>query len=135
DFSTYVALGNSLTSGYADNALYREGQETSFANLLAKQLETVGGGEFKQPLVESGSVGVGIERNARLVLGINDVELSPVPAADQGDLSIFQNSVAADGPFNNMGVPGATVITTVFNGYGHPANGEGNFNPFFTRMT
>lgn len=135
DFSTYVALGNSLTSGYADNALYREGQETSFANLLAKQLETVGGGEFKQPLVESGSVGVGSDGNARLILGVDDGELRPEPAADQGDLSIFQNSVAADGPFNNMGVPGATVITTVFNGYGNPANGEGNFNPFFTRMT
>src|SRR5699024_2724099 len=128
-----VALGNSLTSGYADNALYREGQEVAFPYLLAEQLENVGGGEFTQPYVEKGSVGVGSDGNARLVLGEANGELAPVPEADEGDLSIFQDIV--EGPFNNMGVPGATVLSTVFPGYGNPANGEGNYNPFFTRMT
>lgn len=30
DFSRYIAVGNSLTSGYADNGLYLEGQKNSF---------------------------------------------------------------------------------------------------------
>ena len=30
DFSNYVALGNSLTAGFADNALYIQGQENSY---------------------------------------------------------------------------------------------------------
>jgi|SRR5690625_3804075 len=135
DFSNYVAFGNSLTAGYADNALYYDAQIVSFPNLLAEQLEQVGGGEFTQPLVDPQSVGVGSSGNARLVLGVDNGSLAPVPAAEQGDLSIFSNSVAASGPFNNMGVPGATVTTSVFPGYGNPGNGEGNFNPFFTRMT
>src|SRR5690606_3901574 len=49
DFSTYVALGNSLTAGYSDNALFRAGQENSFAKLLADQFALAGGGEFKIP--------------------------------------------------------------------------------------
>ncbi len=135
DFSTYVALGNSLTAGYANNALYREGQLVSYPNLIAQQMKAVGGGEFVQPLVDPGSVGVGSSGNARLVLAIVDGELSPVPAAEHGDLSILTTSVADQGPFNNMGVPGAKVTTAVYPGYGNPANGAGNFNPFFTRMT
>lgn len=135
DFSNYVAFGNSLTAGYADNALYYDGQVVSFPNLLAEQLEQVGGGDFTQPLVDPSSVGIGSDGNARLILGVVNGELSPVPAAPQGDMSIFTTSVAGDGPFNNMGVPGATVTTAIFPGYGNPANGQGNFNPFFTRMT
>mgnify|MGYP002795195274 CR=1 FL=1 len=32
DFTNYVALGNSLTAGYADGALYITGQENSYPN-------------------------------------------------------------------------------------------------------
>lgn len=135
DFSNYVAFGNSLTSGYADNALYYDGQIVSYPNLLAEQMQEVGGGEFVQPLVSPNSVGIGSSGNARLVLQEVNGSLAPVPATEQGDFSIFTTSVAGDGPFNNMGVPGATVTTSIYPGYGNPANGEGNYNPFFTRMT
>ena len=37
DFSNFVAVGNSLTAGYADGALYIVGQENSFPNILANQ--------------------------------------------------------------------------------------------------
>lgn len=37
DFSKYVSLGNSLTAGYSDNALFIEGQENSYPAILAKQ--------------------------------------------------------------------------------------------------
>lgn len=135
NFSYYVALGNSLTSGYADNALYYAGQMVSYPNLMATQFRQVGGGPFRQPLVNPNSVGIGGSLNSKLILKVVDGELMPVPAAPYGDIAIFTNSVAADGPFNNMGVPGATVTTAVIPGYGNPANGIGNYNPFFMRMT
>ena len=59
----------------------------------------------------------------------------PVPVASAGDVGAFSTSVySSQGPFNNMGVPGARVITAVAPGYGNPANGTGYYNPFFTRM-
>jgi hypothetical protein len=136
----YVAIGNSVTSGYTDNALYNAGQLVSYPNLIAQQLKLVGGGDFKQPLVDNASVGIGASMNARYVLApVQDCKgvtsLAPIPAAQQGDLAIWGTSVAAQGPFNNMGVPGAKAITTVYSGYGNPSNGPGNFNPYFTRMT
>lgn len=135
DFSYYVALGNSITSGYADNALYYAGQMVSYPNLIATQLKQVGGGAFRQPLVDPSSVGIGGDLNARLVLKVVDGVLTPVPLTVYGDLSIFTTSVADQGPFNNMGVPGATVTSALFHGYGNPGNGLGNYNPFFLRMT
>src|SRR5690625_1019721 len=51
DVSAFVAVGNSLTAGYADNALYKTGQENSFPNILASRFAFVGGGEFKQPMM------------------------------------------------------------------------------------
>lgn len=135
DFSKYVAIGNSITAGYADNALYYDGQMVAYPYLIAQQLKQVGGGEFKQPMVDRSSVGIGSAGNARLALTVVNGALTPRPVAASGDMSIFTSSVASQGPFNNMGVPGAKVTTAVFPGYGNPANGAGNYNPFFTRMT
>ena len=139
DVTKYVAVGNSITSGYADNALYYDGQQVSFANLLSGQFSKIGGGEFKQPLVSQTSVGVGSTGGARLKLALKtdclgNTSLSPVPVAASGDLSIFGNIYSSAGPFNNMGVPGAKSVTTIYHGYGNPGNGLGKFNPFFTRM-
>ncbi|MBI3520455.1 MAG: hypothetical protein HY062_14045 [Bacteroidetes bacterium] len=139
DASKYVAIGNSITSGFADGALYYDGQMVSYPNLLAEQLKLIGGGDFVQPLTPAGSVGIGSSANAKLILGYKTdckgvTGLSPVPAAANGDYSIFTTSIASQGPFNNMGVPGAKATTVVYPGYGNPANGFGNYNPFFTRM-
>ena len=138
DFTKYVSLGNSLTAGFADGALYYDGQKVSYANLLAEQFKTVGGGNFVTPYVPAG-VGIGSTANAKFILGYKtDCKgvsgLSPIPAAAAGDISIFLTSVAAQGPFNNMGVPGAKAITAIFPGYGNPGNGLGKYNPFFTRL-
>lgn len=50
DFTKYIAIGNSLTSGYADGGLYLEGQLNSYPNIIAQQMKAAGGGDFKQPL-------------------------------------------------------------------------------------
>ena len=51
NFSKYVAVGNSLTAGFSDNALFIEGQKTSWSNILAQQFKLVGGGDFKIPFM------------------------------------------------------------------------------------
>jgi hypothetical protein len=140
DVTTYVALGGSMTAGYADNALYYEAQLYSYPNLLAKQFKTVGGGDFTQPLVSANSVGMGSSLNARYTLApVSDckgaISLSPTPMAAQGDITVFTTSVASQGHFNNLGVPGAKTITMIYPGYGDPSKGQGNYNPFFARMT
>ena len=50
NLSTYVSVGNSLTAGYTDGALFFAGQNYSMPNLLAQKFAMVGGGEFTQPL-------------------------------------------------------------------------------------
>ncbi|MGB0391681.1 MAG: G-D-S-L family lipolytic protein, partial [Salibacteraceae bacterium] len=49
DFSNYVAIGNSLTAGYADNALYTSGQENSYPMILSTQMGLSTGNTFNQP--------------------------------------------------------------------------------------
>ncbi|MEQ9581225.1 MAG: hypothetical protein RIM68_03570 [Arenibacter sp.] len=50
DFSKYVAIGNSFTAGFSDNALFIASQQNSFRNLLSQKFSLVGVGNFSQPL-------------------------------------------------------------------------------------
>lgn len=140
DATRYVSIGGSVNAGFADAALYYEGQENSFANLIAQQLKLVGGGNFNQPMMPYSSVGVGLTGKSRSVLGYKTdctgtTSLSPVPFSSSGDIAGLSTSVyASAGPFNNMAVPNLKMTELLYPGYGNPANGAGNFNPFFTRM-
>ena len=51
DFSNYVALGASFSSGDSDNALFIASQMNSFPNTLAGAFSNIGGGEFTQPMM------------------------------------------------------------------------------------
>ncbi len=51
DFSNYVAVGNSITAGYSDNALFIDGQTNSFPNMLAGNFALAGGGAFTTPFM------------------------------------------------------------------------------------
>jgi hypothetical protein len=53
DFTKYVAIGTSITSGYMSGALFTEGQNNSLAKILATQFACVGGGQFNQPDINS----------------------------------------------------------------------------------
>jgi len=109
DFTKYVAIGNSLTAGYTDGDLFKSGQENSYPSMLAYQMEAAGGGEFKQPLMLD-EFGFG----KRLLLDV--AKPGPVPAGgtpDQGN----GLSIADQGPFNNMGVPGAKSFHLLTPGY------------------
>ena len=137
DFSIYVSLGNSLTAGYADGALYMSGQEDSYPNIMAEQFGFVGGGDFTQPLTSDdlGGLllgGVQITGN-RLVLSA-DENGNPFPTPLDGT-PITDVTTSATGPFNNMGVPGAKSFHLVTPGYGSVAGvANGTANPWFARF-
>jgi hypothetical protein len=139
DFSVYMTAGNSLTAGYADNALYKSGQENSFSNMLAEQMEYVGRtGSFNIPYINTED-GVGTGNGVlftKLTMGftqdcLGNTSLGPVranPNATQQELAVLLGtSVAAQGPFHNIGVPGAKVTHLLAPGYGA-------LNPFYGRF-
>ena len=136
DFSTYVALGNSLTSGYMDGTIYRSGQQYSFPNLLAKQFAVVGGGSFTQPSFNDDTNDVGgllfmgqPVAATRLILNMSTSgpeNLTGTPTIEISDLQAKA--------YNNMGVPGAKSFHLLASGYGNLANmATGTANPYFVR--
>ena len=125
DVSNYVALGSSMTAGYANGALYYDAQQNSYANILAEQFKLIGGNDFKIPNVSQSSIGMGNANNPPSILGNRTdcqgtVSLGPVKIATQGDASVFTNMYSSQGPFNNMGVPDVKVIDMDVAGYSNP---------------
>lgn len=132
NFSKYVALGNSLTSGFTDNALFISGQQNSYPNMLATQMMMAGGGSFAQPLMPDeigGFSNLGVAGRLNLVINPATGTMGPVASPAQSPLT-----PATGGPFGNMGVPGAKSFHLGLNGYGNPA-GIGTYaNPYFVRF-
>ncbi len=134
DFSNYVAVGNSLTAGFADGALFMKAQENSITNLLANKFAMAGGGAFTQPMMAD-NVG-GLLLGGTMIQGprlyFNGAGPAPVNAMPTTEII-----GSTPGPYNNMGVPGAKVGHLLYNGYGNVANLLTNpptANPYFVRM-
>lgn len=132
DFSSYIAVGNSLTAGYADGGLYREGQLNSYPSILASQFAKVGGGSFVQPLfTEAQSNGSGYLRLAGF-----SATGSPLTAPVTTNLAVRGGTAAAPlytqflDPVNNLGVPGIRMSDIQTVGYGSTQG-----NPYFERLT
>lgn len=137
DFRKYVAIGDSITAGYADAALYRDAQLCSFASLLAKQLHVAGCTRFTSGLLPADSCGIGFNGNSRLIIKRNDTTgvLTVDFFSSQGDAHLLMANVfPAEGGICNLGIPGAKLPALIMPGYGNSANGQGRFNPFFTRL-
>ncbi len=140
DFTKYVALGNSLTSGYRDGALYLDGQNESYPSMIAQQMKLAGGGEFSQPLMPNNVGGFtnlftasgGKDFYGKLTLQVVGGALSPTPSAPAANLDVIGG---AGKYFNNMGVPGAKSFHLVAPGYGSAAGlTAGTANPYFVRF-
>src|SRR5690606_35351041 len=121
DLSKYVSVGNSLTAGYADGALYITGQNNSYPNIMAQQFEFIGGGDFTQPLMNDNLgglllIGPQITEN-RLVLEILPNEDPALTRLEGTSTTDIVNKLTR--PFNNMGVPGAKSFHLVAPGYGN----------------
>lgn len=134
DFTSYVAIGNSLTAGVMDGTVSRVSQSYSFPNLLAQQFALVGGGEFTQPSFAEDVNNVG-------GLLFNGVQIAPsrlvIDASAGGPEPLNMPSTITLTPqataYNNMGVPGAKSFHLLAPGYGNPAGLPSAANPYFVR--
>ena len=138
NFSKYIALGNSLTSGYRDNALYIDGQNESYPNLVATQMKLAGGGEFVQPLMA--------DNNGGMVLGSTVILGTKLFIESFANGSPVLKNVATapttdvtkkiTGTINNMGVPGAKSFHLIAPGYGNVSGIlAGTANPYYVRFS
>lgn len=123
DFSTYVAVGNSLTAGFQSGALYESAQEFSYPKLLSRQFNQ--SEEFTQPLISDPGIGARIELTSLNPLGTttNTEQGEPINQEEK--------------PFRNLGIPGAVLVD-----YTNPGNAgmlkqratdpsRPDFNPFY----
>ncbi|MBD80668.1 MAG: hypothetical protein CL840_17265 [Crocinitomicaceae bacterium] len=144
DFSTYVAIGNSLTAGYADNALYVSGQENSYPSMIARQMKLVSSGlVFNQPLMNDDNGGI-VFNGSSIVgpklalmsstdcLGATSVGPKTVSATPTTTL---KNEYSTKGPYHNIGVPGSRVVDIDRSGFGNALYLQtGAANPYYVRI-
>ena len=136
DFSKYIAVGNSLTAGYADKGLYLEGQQNSYPSLLAQQFKLAGGGDFVQPLFPAANS----NGSGYLALKGFDATGNPlvVPVPANGEVELGKDGstqvlVRYTGTDNqNLGVPGIRIADVTTPGYG--LNNPIGFNAYFERL-
>lgn len=105
DFSKFIAVGNSLTAGFADGGLYLESQQTAFPVLIAEQMKTAGGGEFQSPFFDPAQEnGSGYIRLKDLVNG------NPVMENVRDKLAYRTENedklIKYSGEIHNLGIPG-----------------------------
>ncbi|MDB4292326.1 G-D-S-L family lipolytic protein [Maribacter sp.] len=138
DFSNYVSVGNSLTAGYSDAALFVDGQNASYPNMMATSFAEVGGGPFNIPLMADNLGGLTLGGQAlegfgnRLILTF--ASGSPAPVA-KGGAGTTEVSTILSGSFNNMGVPGAKSFHLGASGYGNiQALAIQAANPYYVRF-
>lgn len=99
----YVAIGNSLTAGYQNGALYESGQKYSFPMLLANQL---GVEEFIQPKVPETGIGdkmtfAGFNKLGRPIINKSGFTISPISNSNHPK------------PFHNLGIPGMVAYDLI----------------------
>ncbi|WP_420398699.1 G-D-S-L family lipolytic protein [Flagellimonas sp.] len=137
NFANYVAVGNSLTAGFSDNALFESGQAASFPNMLATQFALAGGGSFNIPFMADDLGGATLGGNPilgnRLILLFTPDGPAPTPKSGTGTTEI---STKLSGSFNNMGVPGSKSYELLAPGYGSVTGvALGTANPYFARFS
>ena len=107
NFSKYIAVGNSLTAGFADGGLYLEGQKVAYPNLIAAKMATLGGGAFTSPFfTDAQSNGSGYLTLSALVNGTPTLtqvtdKLAYIDAA--------KHLAKYSGEVQNLGIPGMRV--------------------------
>ncbi|GAB3993010.1 SGNH/GDSL hydrolase family protein [Spirosoma daeguense] len=136
DFAKYVAVGNSLTAGYADGGLYRDSQLNAYPNILANQFKTVGGGNFVQPLfTEAQATGTGYLKLIRvpdpanplsLLTSITQAAPGAVRATNSSGNPLYTKFTDTN---QNLGVPSIKVADIFTTGYGSVMG-----NPYFERL-
>lgn len=132
NFSKYIAVGNSLSAGFADGGLYLEGQRVAFPNLIAEKMQTVGGGTFVSPFFsEDQANGSGYIRLEDLVDGrpvtANVTDRLAVRGLNPQGGPLYTRYTGAE--IHNLGVPGMRLDMAFAEGVGTQVG-----NPFFERL-
>lgn len=145
DFTSYVALGNSLSAGYIDGTISKGSQQYSFPLMLSQQFAIVGGGEFTQPdfSLDANNVGGLLLGGMPIVDPVTGANLFPTRMVfDESQLkpenlnATATNEVSAlqAKAYHNMGVPGMKSFHAVYSGYGNLSGlGTGTANPWYVR--
>ncbi len=134
DANRYIAIGNSITAGFMDAALYTDGQSNSFPNILSTQLQLVQFVEpnFNQPDINSefgfssiASDGTIFGRGFLNISNTNDPIIGFATGGNTvtpytGDKSLL----------NNFGVPGANLRDLKNPDFGS----SNNTNPYYSRF-
>src|SRR5690606_33005497 len=136
DFTSYVAIGNSLTSGVMDGTMFKSGQQYSFPNLLSQQFAIVGGGTFTQPSFDDdvnnlGGLLLGGQQiaSARRIINASAGGPEVISGTPTIEVSNLQKKA-----YHNMGVPSAKSFHLLAQGYGNIAGvAIGAANPYFVR--
>jgi hypothetical protein len=137
NFSKYVALGNSLTAGFSDGALFKKGQEGAYTNVMAGQFKLVGGGDFKIPFTNDNIGGLlfGGQQNPDFGPRLYFNGAAPVSVGGVPTTEVFNPAIVAAGPYNNTGVPGAKSFHLLSPTYGSAAGlANGTANPYYVRF-
>jgi lysophospholipase L1-like esterase len=103
----YVAIGNSLSSGYQSNGLFKSGQDYSFPNQIAGQLKTAGAnlGTFEQPYYsDPGTPGADGKASRYEIISLVGPVIGP-----RGLAPGVPTNTALLRPYDNLGVPGAVI--------------------------
>lgn len=135
DFTRYIAVGNSLTAGYADGSLYRSGQMSAYPSILSYSFSRLGPSDYKAPLLPGESGWPIIPSQAyypKRVLGLSAdclgvTSLGPVLYTGAPDTAGSSTSIAAQGPYTNLGVPGIRAVDFLNPFYGF-------LNPYSARF-
>lgn len=108
DFSRYVAVGDSLTAGFASGGLHADVQRLSYPALIARQVGIAG---FEQPLAGPPGIPPLLELRS-LVPGPVIVPRSATPGAPL--------NLTLPRPYDNMAVPGFKVHDVLVTRTGNP---------------
>jgi len=164
DFENYIAIGNSLTAGFMDGALYPEGQQNAYPNLFAAKLRENGlmSGTFNSPWLPADKPqGVSFRTSSsdlQLLTRLSFRDLNPTCATN--GYSPFQ-SVTTSVPLssltsptglqpllpfvglangatavniNNFGIPGITISQFLQDGLGNAQKVLTGANPYYIRF-
>jgi len=120
DFTSYVAIGNSLTAGVSDGALYEKAQKYSFPNLIAYSANVIN--DFKQPIM--GGNGFSFNENeGRLSIDLFNFTIEFLASGSEDKRGLNR-------AFNNLGIP----LIKANQVYNAKTPADANDNHFFDKI-
>jgi hypothetical protein len=119
DLSNYVALGDSMTAGFASASMMNWYQDRSYPAILAQQ---AGASDFEQPYISEPGIGPIFEL----------VSLAPQPVIQPvGLVPGLPTNAEYPGIYNNLGIPTATLFDMIFQTGDITNLLQGNFDTVF----